>query len=225
MYSGSTVGRSLRTAVLAAVVAASAAALAGALGMASGCAGPAPDVPDPEGVSAGVDTTRTSVFFATGRSLLEEYRVVPKDSVYRSTLDEWLEATPRENTDVAVVQPVARVRSVTLDDGVLTIDWDADVLDFEAEPSEKRLAYAAILRMYGEFPEVRQVRFTVEGLTDGETGGKDVEAFWHDVSLIGQPWDVIRPQTPPSAGETNEQSAGETTGTVEPTATGESAGP
>jgi hypothetical protein len=47
--------------------------------------------------------------------------------------------------------------------------------------------------MFGQFPEVEKVRFTVEGQEDGEVGGKDVRAFWGGVSLTDQPWNVLRP--------------------------------
>ena len=157
----------------------------------AGCSGrvASNDIPMPEGVSE--DTTQTSVFYSTGRSLLQEHRVVAQSTIYESTLKELLLASPEENPGVAVVQPVAKVNSVTFAKGLVTVDWAASVLTFEAEPAEKRLALASILATFGQFPEVKQVKFTVEGKTDGEIDGKDVKAFWGAVSLINQPWDVL----------------------------------
>jgi hypothetical protein len=154
------------------------------------------NLPEAEVVSE--ETTVTGVFFATGRSVVEERRVVDAGDVYMATMDEWLAATPVDNTDIAVVQPEAEILSITLDDGVLTIDWSAEVLDFEATESEQLVALASILRMFGQFPEVEQVRFTVEGIEEGEIDGKDVRAFWGSATLIEQPWDVFRPQPPES---------------------------
>jgi hypothetical protein len=170
----------------------------------AGCSEPEARVPEPEGI-ASEETTRVEIYFATGRSLVQEPRVVSVERVYEETLDEILAAQPEIVTDVAVVQPVAGYRSITLEDGVLTIDWEREVLDFEATPQEKRIALAGILYSFGRFPEVEKVRFTVEGQEDGEIDGKDVKDFWLDVSLIGQPWDVIRPQD-----------SGDGTATVEP---------
>lgn len=149
-------------------------------------------IPEPTGLPR--ETTATSVYFATGRSIVEERLVVPADDPYRAALEFWLQARSVEHPEIAIVQPQATVRSMTLDDsGVLTIDWSADVLDFEAEPKEKMIALAGILRTLGEFPEVKKVRFTVEGKTSGTaSNGKDIEAFWGTVSLKGQPWDVLR---------------------------------
>jgi len=165
----------------------------GILALVAGCSGVGSRVPDPEGVPE--QTRSTSVFFSTGRSLFEERRLVDAKDVYGQTLAELVEARPVTNPDVAIVQPAAKVRSVKLDRGVLTIDWDRDVLKFEAEPKEKVLALAAILRTFGQFPEVKKVRFTVEGKTDGKLDGSDVQVFWGRVSLRGQPWDVLRPST------------------------------
>jgi hypothetical protein len=179
--------------------------IAAALLGTAGCSEPEARVPEPEGI-ASEETTRVEIYFATGRSLVQEPRVVSVERVYEETLDEILAAQPEIVTDVAVVQPVAGYRSITLaEDGVLTIDWEREVLDFEAEPQEKRIALAGILYSFGRFPEVEKVRFTVEGQEDGQIDGRDVQDFWLDVSLIGQPWDVIRPQE-----------SGDGTSTVEP---------
>lgn len=161
---------------------------------AAGCAerGVSPDIPVPEDLVS-QETTETFVYFATGRSLLEEPRIVRAGDVYRETLEEWLAATPQINPDVAIVQPVAEVLGVQLEGDVLTIDWSARILEFEADPSEQRIALAGILRTFGQFPEIERVRFTVQGQEDGEIDGRDVRSFWGDVSLIGQPWEVLRP--------------------------------
>jgi hypothetical protein len=155
-----------------------------------GCVRAGSNIPDPAGVAR--ETTNTFVYFSTGRSLVEEERVVDAKNVYGATLDELLAAKPERNTKIAIVQPVAKVRGVTFKDGVLTIDWSREVLSFAAEPKEKLIALAAVLRTFGQFPEVKKVSFTVEGATEGKLDGRDVQAFWGSVSLKAQPWDVIR---------------------------------
>ncbi|MBA4371193.1 MAG: hypothetical protein C0418_06430 [Coriobacteriaceae bacterium] len=170
----------------AAVIAAAAALLLALAGCTRGV-----DVPPPTDLPS--ETTVTQVYYATGRSLVQERAVVDASDAYASTLRVLLAAQPKTNEQIAIVQPVAEVRSVTFDDGTITVDWSADVLAFEAEPDEKRIALAGILRTFGEFAEVDKVRFTVEGKVSGTAGGRDIEAFWGDVSLQGQPWDVLRP--------------------------------
>ncbi|HET6351075.1 MAG TPA: GerMN domain-containing protein [Coriobacteriia bacterium] len=164
---------------------------------------PAKDLPAPKG-NVSQDTTETSVFYSTGRSLLEERKVVGSEDYYSSTLKELLRATPENNDEVAIVQPEAGFNSVTFDKktGVVTIDWKKEILDFEAEPKEKRLAFASFLMTYGQFPEVKKVRMTVEGKDSGSMGGKDIQAFWGDVSLKKQPYAVMRPPKAPEKSET-----------------------
>jgi hypothetical protein len=152
-----------------------------------------PDLPEPADLPQ--ETTAITVFYSTGRTLVEEPTVVDAADLYRGALTEMLKAQPTKNADIAIVQTTAAVLSAELDEatGLLTIDWGSEVLAFEAEPAEKRLAYAAIMMTVGQFPEVKQVQFTVNGQAGGEIGGLDVEKFWGDVSLMDQPWDVIRP--------------------------------
>lgn len=148
-------------------------------------------LPEPT-ISLPLRTDQVSVYFATGRSLTEERRVVDANDLYTATLAELMEAKP-ETPDVAIVQPEAEVRSVTFEDGLITIDWDRNILEFVAEPGEKTLALAAFLVTLGQFPEVKKVAFTVEGKDSGVIGGKDIERFWGNVTLADQPWDVARP--------------------------------
>jgi hypothetical protein len=149
------------------------------------------EVPEPT-VETPMRTERVSVFYSTGRSLTEEYRIVDADDLYAATLDELINGEP-ENPDVALVQPVADVRSVTFEDGLITIDWDRAILDFEADPEEYTLAWGAVILTFGQFPEVEKVAFMVEGETSGEIDGKDIEQFWGQITLADQPWDVQRP--------------------------------
>lgn len=182
-----------RTALLASLIAVVALAA-----MLSGCSTAGRGIPEPTGVAA--ETTETSVFYSTGRSLFEEKKVVDDKNVYVATLTKLLEATPESDSQVAIVQPTAKVLSVKVDkDGVATVDWSKDVLDFQATDAEKNLAWASIMMTLGQFQEIKQVRFTVEGKDSGQVGGMDVAKFWGRIPLKGQPWKAIRPPAPKSS--------------------------
>lgn len=181
-------------------IAGSAAALAAAilsLTLLAGCSSAGSGVPDPTNLPA--ETTQTSVFYSTGRSLVEEPKVVDASNVYAATLAELLKAEPQLNQDIAIVQPTAKVKSVTFENGNLNVDWAADVLKFDATDKEKLLAWASILETMGQFPEVKTVTFSVEGKTTGTVGGNDVQAFWKKISLKKQPWPALRPPAPSEA--------------------------
>ncbi len=148
------------------------------------------EVPEPTSIPE--RTVKVSVFFSTGRSISREARIVDAEDVYAATFAEVIEARP-ENEKAPVVQPTAPVRSVTFQNGLVTVDWDRAVLDFEAQPEEYEFAWAAMVLTFGQFPEVERLAFTVEGKTDGEIDGKDVSKFWGAVTLADSPWDIARP--------------------------------
>ncbi len=185
----------------------------------SGCSGaPKTDIPDPTGFPQ--DTARASVFFSTGRTVVEEPRILDANDVYGQVFAAFLAARPEINAEIAIVQPEATIRSVTVVGTELTIDWSREVLAFEATDSEKTLALAAILLNAGQFPELETVRFTVEGQTTGELDGKDIEYFWGKVSLRGQPFDAIRPpETADKARESTSTAGSESGAGTEPGAT------
>jgi len=175
-----------------------------ALAGCSGDSGPA----EPEDLP--LQTREVSVYFSSGRTLTEERRVVDATTVYEATLLELLEAEP-ENTEMAIVQPVAEMKSVTFENGLVTIDWDPAILDFRADAGEYELAWAAFLLTLGQFDEVTEMSFTVDGKTSGEVGGKDIAEFWGSITLEDQPWKV---QRPPKLQESDED-----TGSAEATTT------
>ena len=158
------------------------------------------DIPEPTGVAQ--KTMAVSIYFSTGRTLVEEPRVIDGGpNRYYAALDEVLNATPQmdDNKGIAIVQPETRPKSVKIDDkGVVTVDWPKNVLDFEADDREERLAFASILMTLGQFDEAKKVRFTVEGKDKGTIGGKKIEDFWGSIGLQGQPYDVIRAPAKPS---------------------------
>lgn len=151
-------------------------------------------------------TTIAYVFLSTGRTIIEEPRVVDADDKYADTLAQLMKGVPETEPGVAIVQPDAQVLGVMFEDGLITVDWDRAILAFEATPEEKTLAWAGFLFTFGQFEEVEQLAFTVEGQSEGEIDGMDIAEFWGNVRIEEEPWDI---QRPPSYEET-EESAEET---------------
>ncbi|MDP2181279.1 MAG: GerMN domain-containing protein [Actinomycetota bacterium] len=176
--------------------------------LSAGCNSGSPGIPDPKDLPT--ETTSTAVFFSTGRSLVSEPVRVDATNAIEETVREMLKSAPTVNRDIAIVQTTAELLSFSMDEstGVVTLDWAGDVLAFDAEPAEKRLAYAAILMTLGQFPEVEMVRFTVEGKDTGVIDGRDIQVFWVDVSLMDQPWDALRPPEPVGESSTETGTAG-----------------
>ena len=187
--------------------------LASALSL-SACSSASQSGPVPPPTNVAEETTEVLIVYSTGRTLYIEPHVIDAKNEYQSALNELLAATPEKNTELAIVQPDAKVRSVKVADGIVTVDWDRSVLDFQAEPQEKFLAWASIMETLGQFPEVKKVQFTVEGKTSGQIDGKDVRKFWGRIVLDHQPWDAVRPPTAGSS--TASTSTGSSSGTSGP---------
>ncbi len=161
-----------------------------ALFFASGCAmgdkyvPPSADLPE--------KTTQIFVYYATGRTIVEEKRVVADTpDVVKKALEIALKAQPQDNPDIAVVQPRAKVLSAKVDNsGLATVNFSKQILNFEASKQEKVLAFAAIVETVKQFKNVKKLKFQVEGKESGLLDGKKIENFWGDISLKGQPWDI-----------------------------------
>lgn len=153
-----------------------------------GCQGQT-GVPDPT-ISMPEKARTVLVYFSTGNTLVQEKHVVADSkNIIKTAIDEVLAAKPQENKDIAIVQPECKVLDVKVDkEGVATINFSKEVLDFEATPKEKLLAFGAIQETLKQFKELKAFKFQVQGKENGMVNGKDVKRFWEAVSLIGQPW-------------------------------------
>ena len=161
-----------------------------ALTFAGGCAfgdkytPPAADLPE--------RTRQIYVYYATGRTIVEEKRVIADTpDAIKKALEIALKAQPQDNPNIAIVQPQGKVLNVKVDkSGLATINFNKQILNFEASKKEKALAFAAIIETIRQFKNVKKLRFQVEGKESGFIDGKKIENFWGDISLKDQPWDI-----------------------------------
>ncbi len=166
-----------------------------------GCGGDARPIPPPSTELVEGETTAVSVFYPDGKVLIEERHVVAADrDLVKTALDRLFEAEPQE-FEVAVVLPSASIRAVKVDGktGVCTVDFSKEILDFPDESEKARIvAFAAIIETLKQFPEITAVTFLVEGKASGAIDGKQINAFWGNVTLPEDPIPITR-ETPPTA--------------------------
>jgi spore germination protein GerM len=157
----------------------------------NGCSPAEENVPKPT-MSLPEKSAKVSVYYATGNTLVEEKHIVSDDAdIIKSTLNELLAAKPQENSEIAIVQPESKVLSANVDKkGLVTINFDRRVLQFDALPKEKKLAYLGILQTLKQFKNVKAIRFVVEGKDSGTIIGKDIQGFWGNITLKNQPWQL-----------------------------------
>lgn len=155
-------------------------------------------VPPPTSELATTETTAISVFYPTGKIVIEERRVVPvQENLVEVALKEVYKADP-EKFEIVIVQPRARVLSVEVDDnGLCTINFSKEMLDFPEDSRQAKLvAFAAIVETLKQFENIKEFQILVEGKSSGEIDGRSIEEFWGDISLKKQPFPINRENNP-----------------------------
>jgi hypothetical protein len=150
------------------------------------------------------ETTSISVFYPTGKIILEERRVVQmSDNLPLVALRELFKAQPKEH-EIQVVLPQAKVNSVIVKkDGTAVVDFSKEILNFPEDSKDAKLAaFAAIVETLKQFDNIKRLKITVEGKEKGNIDGKSIEEFWGEITLKKQPIEIIRkPPKPKDAKE------------------------
>lgn len=160
----------------------------------SGCSRERSSELPPPTVDVSKETTSISVFYPTGKILVEERRVVEKNqNLPLAALRELFKAAPKEH-EIQVVLPKATVRSVTVaKDGLAVIDFSKEILDFPEPSKEAKIAaFAAIVETLKQFENIKKFKITVEGKEKGVIDGKKIEELWGDITIKRQPIDIVR---------------------------------
>ncbi|MCL4499917.1 MAG: GerMN domain-containing protein [Chloroflexi bacterium] len=135
------------------------------------------------------DTVSVFVYWPVGGGeLVKESKVVEKSSNMPKTVVQELFKRQPGSKQILPILPNAKVLDVTVKDGLATVNFDRKILDFQGSQKNQVGALAAIVSTLTQFSEVKQVQFQIEGKTQGTIGGKDIQAFWGDVTLKDQPW-------------------------------------
>ena len=121
--------------------------------------------------------------------LAQELRTVPNgDRVPKAAVEEMLQG-PRAKGLFSPFPRGTRVRSVTLDGPVATVDWDARVLAANVGAEVEAYGIQSVVYTLTDLPQIERVRFTVEGSDSGTaSNGRPIEAWWGHVGLSTQPF-------------------------------------
>ena len=119
----------------------------------------------------------------------ERHTVAKTSSIARAALEELLHGTPQDEDHSTPFPKATKVNSVVIDDGIATVDWNAEVLNGRGGARVEELAIQSVVHTLTEFSSITKVRFTVEGKSQGTaSNGRTIEDFWGHVGLAGQPW-------------------------------------
>lgn len=140
-------------------------------------------------------SSEISVFYPSADIIAEEKVVLDEKENLPLEAVRTLFAAKPNDPKLTVTLPRAKVNSVTIKDGLATVDFDSAVIVTGETAKTQQVALAAVIYTLQQFDGVEKVAFTVEGKSEGKIDGKDVAAFWGDVRIEDSPWDVTVEKT------------------------------
>lgn len=119
-----------------------------------------------------------------------ERREVAAPAVARGAMEELVSGEPQDPDHRSPYPPAARILGITIEDGLATVDWSAEVLEQDAAGAElEALAIQAAVYTLVGFESIDRVRFSVEGRFEGEaSNGRRIEDFWGHVGIGEEPF-------------------------------------
>jgi germination protein M len=140
------------------------------------------------------EMTTVTVYYlidSVGRMWLapERHEVAETARIGRVALEELIEGRPQDPDHVTPIPTGASVLDLTIEDGLATVDWSAEVLEANVGAAGESLGIQSIVWTLTEFPTVNRVRFTVEGKAKGvASNGRGIQDWWGHVGLYEQPF-------------------------------------
>jgi spore germination protein GerM len=137
---------------------------------------------------------QVNVYYLTekdGRLLLirEVHDVVATPRIATAAMEELVHGSPHRPDHTSPFPRAAQILSVTISEGVATVDWSAAVLEAQVGADAETLGIQSAVWTLTEFPTIGRVRFTVEGREAGvASNGRRIEDWWGHAGLRGQPW-------------------------------------
>lgn len=140
------------------------------------------------------ETSTVTVYYlvdSAGRTWLapERHEIPEQARIGRAALEELIQGSAQDPDHVTPIPTDAQILDLTIEDGLATVDWSADVLEANVGSGAEALGIQSIVWTLTEFPTVDRVRFTVEGRGQGTaSNGRAIEDWWGHVGLYEQPF-------------------------------------
>ena len=169
----------------------------------------AADQPPPDGVNNGAvaQTLFLPLYYVKltddAAYLVRETHPAPGNNVnYEAALKELIKSEPQTEGALRVLPEDTEILALTVQDGVLTVDFSAAVLTANVGGLEEWLGIMSIVNTLTEFTGIEKVSFLVEGAVDertmnwwGHVGLYD-QPFQRDLSQVGEPLIWVNQPTP-----------------------------
>ncbi len=113
--------------------------------------------------------------------------------VARAALEELINGQPVTDKAFAVLPRETRIRGISINNGLASVDFSSEVLKAEPEPKVCALGIQSIVNTLTEFPTIEKVTFKVEGTMDQRArewwgyGGLSETPYKRDLSEVWEP--------------------------------------
>lgn len=151
--------------------------------------------------SPNAGTTTVTIYYlidSEGRVWLapERHEVAAQPRIGHAALEELINGEAQDPDHFTPIPADTEIVDVTIEDGLATVDWSAEVLEASTGAESEALGIQSIVWTLTEFPTVDRVQFTVEGKAEG-TASNDrvIEDWWGHVGLSDQPFTRAEPIT------------------------------
>ncbi|MFZ5643165.1 MAG: GerMN domain-containing protein [Bacillota bacterium] len=113
----------------------------------------------------------------------EIHRVPYTEDGPKAAVNELINGNPLTQESVKVLPSNTRLLDITVAEGKATVNFSADVLNASAGSAGEALGIQSIVNTLTEFPQIKEVMFTVEGKLDSRAMD-----WWGHVGLYDQPF-------------------------------------
>jgi spore germination protein GerM len=136
-------------------------------------------------------TVKVVVYYPAKEAIFgEDHFVSRTDNLPLAALKELFQGKPLFKKLSPILPQNVKILSVTVKDGLAVVNFSREILDFKVDKRSQELALGAIVQTLTEFPNIRKVKFLVEGKEKGTIAGQSIEEFWGAVTLKQQPWQM-----------------------------------
>lgn len=141
-------------------------------------------------------TTQVTVYYTrmyseTEGELIAEQHDVPKTSnMPLMALRELIRGQVKTKDAYAIIPSSTQVRSFKVDkNGLATVDFSRGILEGRViSAGAETLGIASVVATLSEFPNIKEVRFQVEGKESGTIDGKSIDNWWGFGGIKKQPF-------------------------------------
>ena len=125
-----------------------------------------------------------------GDFLVREVHKIPEDKdKEKAALEELIVGNPKKEKAYTVIPRNTRILSLKINNDLATIDLSREIFNDDSGAIGESLGISSMVNTLTEFPNIKKVKFKVEGKEKGKVGDRSVEEWWGHAGQSKQPFE------------------------------------